>query len=300
MESATKTWCAQSNLFSLLLDHFRASALHRNEMADCDPAVLEEQIESRKKGFDIESLAASDSLALSSACEIDLDESIAEESLPSLDSLALPPEDDIYVNTSFAAGSLAAADSLALPQDNHALSSYGKVNRRRKTKRKIALLTFSIFILIGIIVLTIVLTKRKDENTGQSIGRVDGSVEENEKDDNIFATENNQLPEIYFLLESRVHNPDALLDISTPEGKAFSVLVEERKGRQSIALRSAEDSYIQRYALLVLYFGTDGGAWTNSAGWSTRSHNCEDWHGVVCSNSFVIGIDLGKIVIYRE
>ena len=104
------------------------------------------------------------------------------------------------------------------------------------------------------------------------------------------------IPGIYYLLESKVHRPANLLDMDTPEGKAFSVLVDETKAKEPASSRSVDGIDLQRYALLVLYFGSDGGAWTNKSGWSTVSEICEDWHGVVCQDALVTGIDLGKII----
>ena len=263
-------------------------------MVGRDLAALEEQSET----YAGESLAATDSLALplESDMESEIDSyesnSIAEESIAATDASVLSPEDEVHVNISFAEGSLAAADSLALPQDEDAYadhSLYGKVQRKWKRRRNI-LLTFSAFLLIAIIALAVVLTRTKDGSTGQSIDNIEWSEEENKKDGTIF------LPEIYFLLEPKVHNPAALLDMNVPEGKAFSVLVEESEANQSTALRSSADSYIQRYALLVLYFGTNGGAWINSAGWTTPSEDYEEWYGVVYSDPYVIGIDLGRIL----
>eukprot|EP00536_Pseudo-nitzschia_multiseries_P003975 jgi/Psemu1/237147/estExt_Genewise1.C_630099 len=169
---------------------------------------------------------------------------------------------------------------------------------------------------ITVIVLAVVLTRGKNSadgdnafDRGSSIDGIEGSLqteqiaqkEDNIKDnikDNIEAEEDvivleaDPLPEIYFLLQSKVNNPEALLDTNTPEGKAFRVLVEQSKTKDSASFRSIDDIDLERYALLVLYFGADGGAWTNTEGWSTSSEACDNWHGVTCQNSFVTGIDL--------
>lgn len=192
----------------------------------------------------------------------------------------------------FEDSSLAAADSLALPMDEElydvkAISSDGKAKAemtRRILTRKIAI-CFSSVLLVAIIVLSVVLTRTNENDSGS----IDASIDRADGGDNIFSK---QRSDIYSLLESRVHDPAALLDMDTPEGRAFNMLVQERKVDTSKALRS--DFYIQRYALHVLYFGTNGEDWTNTAGWSTRSEACEELYGVVCKDSLIIGIDLDR------
>merc|ERR1712232_1399351 len=96
-----------------------------------------------------------------------------------------------------------------------------------------------------------------------------------------------------------VYNSSALLDTSTPEGKAFNVLVEEAKTKKNASmLRTTNSVDLQRYSLLVLYFAADGGSWTNFAGWSTQSDACEAWYGITCQNSLVTAIDLDRNNLY--
>lgn len=232
----------------------------------------------------VASLAAADSLALPPEYEIHANGNFADS-----DSLPPPPEYEVHAENTFTEASLAAADSLALPPDEEsALPSEWEEKRRKKRHIVVSVLSSCTFLLVGIIVLSIVLTKTDVGRNGESIDNLKESI----KDDNILSSDPDRLHDIYFVLESKVHNPAALLDMGTPEGKAYSTLVEERKAKTAVALRSTDDFVIQRYALLVLHFGTDGGAWTNTAGWVTQSEACEDWHGVLCENSLVTGIDL--------
>jgi len=188
----------------------------------------------------------------------------------------------------YADASLAAADSLALPMDDEDSFDEPAIteNEKAKTETTKKILTkkivfcLSSVLLIAIIVLSVVLTRAKDSG-GNSADKVLTG-------DTLFSA-GPELNDIYSLLKTRVDNPDALLDAETPEGKAFSMLVEERKVNPSTALRS--DFYTQRYALLVLFLVTNGENWTNKAGWSTQSDACENWYGVVCIDSMVIGID---------
>jgi hypothetical protein len=298
-----------------------------DENDNFDPSVLTEQKKFGGMRSENTSLAAANSLAVPLDFEIDETDNFvdaSQESLPpelhdsadslalppelhdSTASLALPPEHDIYAIRSFAEGSLAAADSLALPPDEefqvehaHPEEGEGKTKKRERIsvlRRKISVLCILIFLLVGIVVLSVVLTKSKKDvgSTSQAIEKKEGSAQESMKDDNIFSTEPEDLPELYFFLESKVHDPAALLDINRSEGKAFNVLVEERDANKSTALSSIEDFLVQRYALLVLYFGTGGGGWTSTAGWSTRSEAYEEWYGVECSNSLVTGLELGE------
>ena len=190
--------------------------------------------------------------------------------------------------------SLAAADSLALPIDKEfdeefAIPSEGK-DKNDTTKnivRRKIVLCFSSIILVGIIVLSIILARIKGNGLGESIDKI-------EDGDNIFLSNPDKLSDIYSLLEPRVHNPEALLDADSPEGRAFNILLDERKAENSTALRPK--FYTQRYALLAFYFGTNGGNWTNSTGWSSRSEAYEEWHGLILEDSIVVGIDIGEII----
>lgn len=150
---------------------------------------------------------------------------------------------------------------------------------------------------------------RKGENTvsaGNSAQSID-SIEESVQTEIFITTEESieedvlepePLPDIYYQLESKVYNPELLLDIDAPEGKAFNILLEESKSKNSPVNWSLDYLDLQRYTLLVLYFGTDGGAWTSTEGWSTPSRACEGWYGVTCRNSLVIGIDLDRPVVH--
>lgn len=186
--------------------------------------------------------------------------------------------------------SLAAADSLALPIDKdfdeeRAITSGGKSQNETTKKlvtRKIVL-CFSSVILVGVIVLSIILARMNGDGLDGSINNIEGG-------DNVFASNPDKLTDVYSLLEPRVHHPEALLNIETPEGKAFNILLEERKSEGSAAFRPL--FYTQRYALFVFYFGTNGGNWTNSTGWSSRNENYEEWHGLILDDSMVIGINL--------
>mmetsp|Transcript_17965 Transcript_17965/g.37033 ORF Transcript_17965/g.37033 Transcript_17965/m.37033 type:complete len:372 (-) Transcript_17965:1495-2610(-) len=184
--------------------------------------------------------------------------------------------------------SLAAADSLALPIDKEfdeegALSDEGDGKFKDEATKKIVtrriVLCFSSVVLVGIIVLSVILARMKGDGLGKSTDKLEG--------DNIFLSNPS---DIYALLEPRVHNPEALLDMDTPEGRAFNILLNETKTESSIVLRPG--FYTQRYALLVLYFGTNGENWTNTTGWSDRSEAYEEWHGVHAEDSVVVGIDL--------
>ena len=193
--------------------------------------------------------------------------------------------------------SLAAADSLALPMADEiggerVLSKKGKAKggkaKGEATKKIITrkiVLCFSSVILVAVIVLSIFLARmRAGEGTRGSVNKLEGG-------DNIFS-DPKKATDIYALLEPRVHDAEALLDIETPEGMAFNLLLEERKADNSTAFRS--EFYVQRYTLLVLYYGTGGEDWTNTTGWSSQSEVHEEWHGVVVEDSVVVGIDLGE------
>lgn len=208
--------------------------------------------------------------------QMDADESFSEKSLAAADSLALSPGNEIYLEHS-------------LPSD--------VVAYEKKRKKRLTLVICTALVAIVSIVFSVLLTKsqkagapKREITTGA--GDIAQSVEEPEV----------PLPVIYYVLESKVNNPEALLDISTPEGKAFHRLVEETSSVDiSTATRTtSNDVDVERYALLVLYYGADGGAWTSTIGWSTPDAACNSFYGVTCRNSIVTGIDLGKNVAVRK
>lgn len=233
--------------------------------------------------------------------------SFPESSLAAADSLALSLKEDVYVEH-------------ILPSEEEIAKEEEKKYIRKKRIARICCISGCIGLLIGIIVLAVMLTKHKkikeDDfergivvNDGSGIGSIESietnvetnvdeatSAEASKDGDNIFIAES--LPEIYYLLESKVYNATALLDLDTPEGKAYNVLLQEEEiKKNSLVLRSINDIDLERYALLVFYFGSDGSAWTNTAGWSNPSEACENWYGVTCQDSLVTGIDLGKLTI---
>ena len=196
------------------------------------------------------------------------------------------------------AKSLASADSLALPIDQDdvfdepVILGQGKASaetKRRILSRKV-LLSLSSILTVAIVSLVVVLMMTMNDRTESSVDKVVVGSH------NIFAA-GPELNDIYSLLKSKVHDPNVLLDMETPEGRAFKILVDERKVDTSTALRS--DFYVQRYALLVLFFGTNGGEWTYTSGWSSQTESFEEWYGVVSQDSMVIGIDLGELYLFE-
>ncbi|OEU15539.1 L domain-like protein [Fragilariopsis cylindrus CCMP1102] len=236
--------------------------------------------------------------------------SFPEPSLAAADSLALSLKEEVYVEH-------------ILPSEDEIAKEEEKKYIRKKRIARICCISSCIGLLIGIIVLAVMLTKHKkikeDDfergivvNDGSGIGSIESietnvetnvdeatSVEASKDGDNIFIAES--LPELYYLLESKVYNATALLDLDTPEGKAYNFLLEEEEiKKNSLVLRSINDIDLERYALLVFYFGSDGSAWTNTAGWSNPSEACENWYGVTCQDSLVTGIDLDRNNLYGE
>jgi hypothetical protein len=90
------------------------------------------------------------------------------------------------------------------------------------------------------------------------------------------------------------------MDDSTPQGRAFSVLVVSEQLAES---PTPPFSVIQRYALMVLYYSTSGGpsAWTNSFGWNAYGDDECQWNAVdTCRFTeegylAVTNLDLGEL-----
>ena len=108
-------------------------------------------------------------------------------------------------------------------------------------------------------------------------------------------------------------SPNALLDLNTPQGMAFEEILAEK----------LEDGFriIQRFALMTLYYSTNGQNWaisngpdvftlkefgTFSKGWNLFSPDECTWHGVKCrseengSTAAVTSIQLGTLLSCLE
>jgi hypothetical protein len=92
-----------------------------------------------------------------------------------------------------------------------------------------------------------------------------------------------------FVLEvlSRTTEESVLLDPETPQGMAFSFLLEEEPSFV------CTPTFVQRYGLSTFYFAMGGETWTNSDKWLGHTHACE-WFGVDCNESqFSTNLNLG-------
>lgn len=111
--------------------------------------------------------------------------------------------------------------------------------------------------------------------------------------------------ETYDIISSVVDDQDALLDLDTPQGKAFELVYEQynqdSQGR-ALAKIPEEEEYrmIQRYVLMVLYYGTGGDdLWIFNLGWRDFEDDECDWVGVVScgAKNAVTNITLGKLFV---
>ncbi|VEU38701.1 unnamed protein product [Pseudo-nitzschia multistriata] len=66
------------------------------------------------------------------------------------------------------------------------------------------------------------------------------------------------------------------LNINTPQGMAYSFLLEEEPSF------ICSPTLMQRYGLSTFYFATNGDSWTNNLGWLTGVQEC-NWFGVKCN-----------------
>jgi hypothetical protein len=110
----------------------------------------------------------------------------------------------------------------------------------------------------------------------------------------------------YKAISPYIENPDTLVDASTSQGKAFAAVLDDGL--------SVEYRILQRFAMMVLFFSTNGMHWnfrhesnvfrspSNESlptGWDTFSSAECTWHGVECQqksdgNWVVTTIRLGK------
>ena len=112
------------------------------------------------------------------------------------------------------------------------------------------------------------------------------------------------------VISPTIENPEILLDSNNPHGRAFEEIIAE----------SLDNSFriIQRFALMTLYFSTEGQNWsvgsgpdvfslkefgTLSKGWTLFSPNECTWSGVKCKKenngeAVVTSIKLGMFSPY--
>jgi len=96
-----------------------------------------------------------------------------------------------------------------------------------------------------------------------------------------------------FLLQvlSDVTDPALLGDPATPQGEAFEFLVNDDFDPCSYPV-------LQRYALSVLYYSTEGGDWNENEGWVQPGVNECEWFNVTCGDAdSVVSIHLGKLFV---
>jgi hypothetical protein len=72
-----------------------------------------------------------------------------------------------------------------------------------------------------------------------------------------------------------------LSDVTSPQGQAFSWLVEVDTG---LADPCTYPTILDRYALATLFFATGGSSWTTSTGWLTDEYECS-WSGITCDGT---------------
>ena len=78
-----------------------------------------------------------------------------------------------------------------------------------------------------------------------------------------------------------ISEPEILLNPKTPQGMAYSYLVND----DPILLDPCSSSTIeQRFGLTTLYYSTNGDGWSDSSGWLDDDDEC-NWFGVDCDNS---------------
>lgn len=85
-----------------------------------------------------------------------------------------------------------------------------------------------------------------------------------------------------FLLEVLLQTTEKskLLDVDTPQGMAYSFLLEEEPSFV------CTQTLLQRYGLTTFYFAMGGTTWTNSGGWLGHTQEC-DWYGVNCNDGIL-------------
>lgn len=91
---------------------------------------------------------------------------------------------------------------------------------------------------------------------------------------------------------SQVTPPNILNDPLTPQGMAYSFMVNEDPG---LVDPCAIPTIQQRYGLTTFFFSTGGDKWFDSSGWLGADQEC-NWYGIEChrSSDTVAAIELRK------
>ena len=71
----------------------------------------------------------------------------------------------------------------------------------------------------------------------------------------------------------------ALMDINSPQFHAYAWVASDVSSNEEATTYSNNDRMLQRYALGVLYFSTNGVNWSMSDGWLTSEDECT-WYGI--------------------
>ena len=133
-------------------------------------------------------------------------------------------------------------------------------------------------------------------------------------DDDVFSSPNDDIPSRDDD-DSVVPNPNAACD--TPEGRKADILEIPQDISGDISKDSPQDKalswlmsdaetnacdgvepVVQRYALALLYYSTNGSSWDNASGWLSSFSVCTAWYGVVCEGGDVVAINLRKYMAF--
>jgi hypothetical protein len=154
------------------------------------------------------------------------------------------------------------------------------------------------FTLITVIVLCITLTRRNEESEAR-LENVGGAEQQSNTETQSPTTLPSSAPTAqaqqsleFQIISAKVENPELLLDPNSPQGMAFEQILSEG--------RTEAFRILQRFALMVVYFSTDGEKWEWNHGWEDFSEDECRWMGIaMCrmqpdGNLAVAKISLGE------
>lgn len=79
---------------------------------------------------------------------------------------------------------------------------------------------------------------------------------------------------------SQITPSELLIDPTTPQRMAYTFVTEHGGGHVDPC--SVPSSLLQRYALVVFFYSTNGDNWDSNTGWLTEAGECS-WFGIFCS-----------------
>jgi hypothetical protein len=231
---------------------------HRTKEMSCDPCCLRRQEENAPELRPMTTFGLNDHDVEVTSQDFMNPHDLLH--LPSLYEESIDGSTDISVNVDDI-----AAEKGVPPDDDH--QSASGIQGRRASR-------IAIFCTLAVAIVLASVLSWNDRRDQAPAAVMEGAELENNSVPTFAPTVGLQATAEFQILKPYVNPPSKLVDPDTPQGKAFSQILEENITEDS------EFRIKQRFAMMVLYFSTGGETWSWQSGWRDFSENECDWHGV--------------------